>query len=272
MTPYPDPYADQAEKQKKLMIWGAVGAVVLLLLGVGIGVLAARKGPDTAVLVKPEKPAPPVMAAKADPAPPVLPADNAMPKDVLDWLEHLRKTDAESATAARGLVGPLLKMAVINPTTMGLSQEQMFGEDGPAVEKPPTQNLEKEVEKNRTEWARIRDFYHQLPPPAECAAIAAEYETVVSEKELMTTEIMKKVQDASTDPQGAIDALTKSYGTSSTRIDAAAKRADALVQQICDKYKTRKWFSLDADPLGGLMPSVGGMSQGVGLPNAGTSK
>ncbi|MFX8270411.1 hypothetical protein ABTL25_20200, partial [Acinetobacter baumannii] len=80
----PDPYADQAAKQKKLMIGGAVGAVVLLALGIGIGVLAARKGPDPAVLVKPAKPSPPVLAAKADPGPPVLPSDNAMPKEILE--------------------------------------------------------------------------------------------------------------------------------------------------------------------------------------------
>ncbi|MES1228219.1 MAG: hypothetical protein ABUL72_06070, partial [Armatimonadota bacterium] len=232
----PDPYAAQIDKQKKVMVWAILGAVVLLALGIGIGVLAAQKGPDTAILAKPSKPSPPVLAAKADAPPPVLNTDNKMPKEVLDWLMHLQKIDGDSSSAARDLVGPLLKMAFVNPTTMGLTQEQLFGEDGPDVEHPPTAPVAKEAEKNSASWVRIRDDYHSFPPPPECASIAAEYEQVISEKQQMTTEIMAQINNASKDPQAAIDTLTHTYGTSSKRIDDAAKRADKLVQAICDKY------------------------------------
>jgi len=36
-------------------------------------------------------------------------------------------------------------------------------------------------------------------------------------------------------------------GESAEGIDAAGAKTDRLVGEICDKYKTKKWFSIDKD-------------------------
>ena len=75
----------------------------------------------------------------------------------------------------------------------------------------------------------------------------------------MIIEILTAVESAGESPERAIAALTAMQGTSSERIDELAKQTDSQVQQICDKYKTRKWFSVASDVGSGLLGRIGGL-------------
>jgi hypothetical protein len=63
----------------------------------------------------------------------------------------------------------------------------------------------------------------------------------------MLNEISTTISRASTDPEGAIQALNGMKGDSANRIGAPAGETDKQVQVICDRYATRKWFSIARD-------------------------
>lgn len=278
MIHQPDPYAEQAEKQKKLMIWGAAGAVVLLLLGIGIGVLAARKEPDPSVLVKPQKPAPPVLAAKADPGPPVLPADNAMPKDVLDWLEHLRKTEQKRNALTTGFSSQVPQL-MASAMKGGLTDRQYVNGD---VESASFEPIAKQLDALADQQATVKAFLDSKVVPAECAAINSEYQQTLVESERYVRALAASFRSVFTDPGKSTATVTDATENEERLIDESTRRADSLIQAVCDKYKTRKWFSLEADVLGGLgsmvkqlrggLPNLGGLNTGAGTLDSGLDK
>lgn len=253
MQPQIDPYKSDSDKQKKLIVWSGVAAGVVLLLGAGFALLAMRGTEAPPTLVQANAPTTPILPAKAEEPAPVLPAETGMPREILDWLEHLRKTDAERVSMTQQQVGAAMGKLVLHSVTSGLTQDQLFAEDGPQVEQAsPTKAAAESFREISESCAKLTKAFNDYPPPAECADIAAQYNTALQETEQMPLELASALDSFMQNPTGAQEAVVSAMGTSKNRIDAASIRADALVQAICDKYKTRKWFDLKPNVASGL--------------------
>ena len=256
-----DPYRAQASQGKVWLIAGIVVLVALIGFGLGAGIFGLGGRSNSSLGLKAD-PGPPVLAAqgKAEsvlPAQgntaPVLPVDNNMPKDVLDWLKHLEETERRRKDLATSEIGPL--MADIMRQSVGGGSNPMkslFGDEGPDVETPPTSGLTENVDKIHSDWQDLDNFFQSVPPPAECAPIQAQFSKSLGETQAMMVELVGAIGKAGESPDEALSALKGMQGKSKNRIDTADQACDRLVQQICDKYKTRKWFSVASDIAGGL--------------------
>ena len=72
----------------------------------------------------------------------------------------------------------------------------------------------------------------------------------------MIGDLFGAVEGSTENRDAALAALMKMRGKS-TGIDKSAVKTDDLVQGICDKYETRKWFKITADVGGGLLSRGG---------------
>jgi len=257
-----DPYSAQASKGRTWLIVGIVVLVAIVGFGLGAGVFGFG-GRSNASLGANANQGPPVLGAVGGPPPqvlpaegnnsPVLPADNTMPKDVLDWLKHLEETERRRKDLATSEIGPL--MADIMRQSVGGGSNPMkslFGDEGPDVETPPTKGISESVDKIHSDWQDLDNFFQSVPPPSECAPIQAQYSKSLGETQAMMIELAGAITKANESPDEALSALKGMQGKSKGRIDTADQACDRLVQQICDKYKTRKWFSVASDIAGGL--------------------
>jgi hypothetical protein len=73
----------------------------------------------------------------------------------------------------------------------------------------------------------------------------------------MMLEINDAVRSAANNRQRALQVLMGMQGQSTSRIDAPAKQSDGLVDGVCRKYITRKWFDIKGDIGGDVMSKLG---------------
>ncbi len=275
-----DPYLGEKRKPAVFLTVGIVLLLLLLVLGGGLATLglfgprgsqslAADSG-TTSVLpqvTEPQTVLPQVTEPQTslpqvtDPEPSLqAPQDTAMPADVRDWLEHLRKTEDRRKRLSSEHVGELMVM-LTKMQTSGLTDalKGIFGEEEDTGEQAPSQadSVKIDASEKRKEWQELLAFFQSYPPPAECVPIQASYSHALGETSGMIIEILEAVDMAQESPEKAIAALTAIQGTSGDRIDEYAKQTDEQVQSVCDRYKTRKWFKIAADVGGGLLGKLG---------------
>jgi len=258
------------------IIVGAVCLVVLLAIGIGANlnllkpggkaaqVLATTTTPPSPTMPKLATPSP-IMPKLATPDPTLMqpaPQDTPMPDDVRAWLEHLQRIEAYRTSMTADQIGDMLVfMTGLQSSKVTDAISGILGDDDEGGPPKPTasENLTNKTDETRDAWRVLMDEFRKLPPPAECVPIATSYDETLGETSAMMVEILDALQSAQDNPQAAIAALTKMQGTSSGRIDSLAKDSDRQVGAICDKYKTRKWFSIASDVGGGMMGKLGGL-------------
>ncbi len=206
-----------------------------------------------------------ILQAKGDSSPGALRANDShavMPDDVRKWLEHLERIERKRGQLAMKQFAQALvdKSALAGGATMeilkGLLRDAETGGDSPEVE-TPAQSIKSKNETYKTEWTTLTDEFLAFPPPAECVPTRDKYNFVLSETKSMILEIMEKIDNSTKDPDAAVAELTAMLGTSTSRIDAPGGETDDLVSRICNKYETRKWFSISKDFGGGLTGAFG---------------
>ncbi|HRJ27718.1 MAG TPA: zinc ribbon domain-containing protein [Fimbriimonadaceae bacterium] len=187
-----------------------------------------------------------------------------MPKEIYDWLEHLRKTDEKAAQLSSKQVSDLSITKILTQT--GVSEDTMrallWGDPGQAELRPPTDDLAKKAQAAQAEWEELRRFFNEYPPPPECIPIRNSYEQGLKETGGMIYEILTAIAQVFEDPSKAHQMVSAMKGDSVARIDERRKESDRQVQEVCDRYDTRKWFSIPGDFGGGMMGQMG-------LPNVG---
>ncbi len=186
-----------------------------------------------------------------------------MPDDVRRWLEHLERIERKRGDLSREhlataittmtalqLGGSMSEIeALLRGDLEGLDENQT----PPTIEKATT-----DMESMTRAWVSLNDEFLSVPPPEECVPIRNQYDQVLRETGAMILDIVQAVDNASTDREGALQALLSMKGKSEERIGRPAERTDQGVAQICDKYETRKWFSISRDfGGGGLLKSLG---------------
>lgn len=254
----PDPYRSEGKKRMLALSIGA-GALVLLLAVVGgVNALGLTGKRSPAVLAQEGAP-PPAVLPDVQTSNPVLPDEaKGMPEDVRNWLEHLRRTeDKRRSLSSEQIASLTTAMAKMNSSRITGLIDQILGDGTETPEQPVAEALHLDTQDKRAQWQQLRQEFMQVPPPADCVGIQASYNETLGETSAMIMEVLTALEGASDDPEAAIAALTKMQGTSSERIDVVAKETDSQVQTVCDKYDTRKWFSISSDIGGGIMGKLG---------------
>ncbi len=265
MQTHTDPYASESKKQKKILFVSLGLLAVILLAGFGLQAFAIQRQKSSPALAKVVPVAPPVLAQKHEETP-VLQAPIekpvTMPQDIYDWLEHLRRTDEKRKDLSSKQIGELMgALAKMQSSRMSGMLDSILGDDTDPekVRNAGRVNLEIDTRAKRQAWDDLQTDFLSYPAPAECIPIQNSYAQSLTETGGMMFEILDSLKKSGDDPEGAIAALTRMKGTSSERIDTLAKDADRGVGEVCDRYKTRKWFSVAEDVGGGIMGQLGGL-------------
>jgi len=178
------------------------------------------------------------------------PAPAGMPDDVREWLEHLRITEGKREQLASRQVSEAVSMLFsMVGGNLGSVRGALEGGDGQELPRNPEgpQQVAQDTSRMKNDWGQLSRFFNSKTPPAECLALARTYSQVVNETANMIQEIVSIVANVGDNPMGAVARLQSMAGTSASRIDAAADKADRSVAEICGRYKTDKWFSIRKD-------------------------
>ena len=257
-----------------------IGIIILLaLMGVGLlGVTTAgvlkltRPGTsNSAIVARSGLPSVDSISAKADSRPTdalrvesnqqptdTLSKDGSqimMPDDIRKWLEHLERIENLRGEISRKQLARSLTMLTslsVGASLDGIKElmaEEATGGNYPSGEMPdsPAQDAQQDLKDFNDAWAALNQDFHSFPPPAECVPIRDQYDLVLNGTGSMIADIYGMIDKASTDREGALAGLMGMQGQSKNRIDVPAQKSDQLVQGICHRYQTLKWFKISAD-------------------------
>lgn len=266
-----NPYADS---NRQNLIWLLVGTgllVAMLAFGFGSGYLRLPFGQNVAGLQKPgsspqpslEKPAatlPPVLMDTNKPEPLLEKEAKRMPPDILDWLKHLEETERRRKELSHNHMSDI--MVTMTTLSLGGSSDVLkglLGGDADVLDSPgPAADVKVDLEMKREEWRQLNEFFKSKTPPTKCVPIFNNYSEALVGTSSSMMDVLDALTKSSEDPNGAIASLSKMKGQSKG-IDAAGKAADLGVQEICDEYDVRKWFSVSEDFGGGTMDKISGL-------------
>ena len=249
------PVSQTFENQKrKDMIWIAV-IVVFVILGAALGAGKALKDlilpggtPDSKNVVAKGTLNPNRNIEVAGSTGPAITQQQAtrvvMPDDIRDWLEHLHQTEI----ARVKLTTDQLTQGLVEKEKLSVNggadaiKDLLNGIDDPNSEMhSPTEALGKMLKKMHDDCADIQKKFDEYPAPPECIPIQSAYDQALSE----TAAELGDLSDALA--AGDISKLQSMKGESAEGIDTAGAKTDRLVGEICDKYNTKKWFSINKD-------------------------
>ena len=249
-------FQDARKKQDKL-VWITVGVLLLVALGIAVAVGTAnlvsafgreRPAPNINKLARAPGSPSLVREAKApdQPSLTVQKSLKKMPDDVRAWLEHLAETERRRGQLSNRNMGQV--MALMPTAGLGIDVQGVKDMTDPDVNVPHTQadTLKENGDQVRAEWEQLMQFYVSVQPPQECMDVANTYHHAIQETGAMIGDILDSLAKSKEDPKAALQALYAMQNTSKT-IDQYGKDTDYGVQVICDKYDTRKWFSVNAD-------------------------
>ncbi len=92
-------------------------------------------------------------------------------------------------------------------------------------------------------WSELIEKFENVTPPPACTQLARDYDTHLNLIEGMFTKVHTSLQQAQSDPNGAINALTSMMGSSSQADQSAAIANDDL-RAVCSQYHLSKDFSI----------------------------
>jgi hypothetical protein len=264
------PSASPAKKAAWLGILAGiviVGAAIFGLSAAGILRLPGQRVAANTLQAQGEQPNVPILPARGSTGPPTLqdPAlKPVMPADVRLWLEHLERIERKRVEMSEEQLASAISMMATLQLGGSMSEIDALlsgegGFDDPTAKPPTIAQAESDLAEMRQKWAALTAEFNSVQTPPECVPIRNEYDEVVRETGAMLMDILHAIGGAGTDRDGALKTLLGMRGKSDKRIGEPAVKSDDLVQAICDKYQTRKWFEIARD-VGG-----GGMMKGFGF-------
>ncbi len=231
--------------------------MLLLLAFMGLkaaGVLKlGQKAPDVATLNAKGQLPDSTLQARGQGASPTLGANKrTMPADLYNWLEHLRRCEQKKLALTGTQTQQLRELQSELGGASGLtSAEDVQKMSDPDYNSFPT--LDKAtamLNQLQPDWVALKKQFDSVPPPDECKPIAEAYDSGLQNIVDVFDSIEKLVGGVNLTDQGNIRKSAddvKDVGLHHRRgIDGEFQQTDDLVQQICDKYDTKKWFKIDA--------------------------
>lgn len=253
---YYQPPTPNVQAPKKSNLGWIVSGVLALALAI-LGLFAMNllnktaKQPDGPMLGKTERNPEPVLQQTGKQEPITQKTAEApiqMPDDIRRWLEHLEATEKKREKLAKKGLANLMILAQTAQLGMDLDGLRQLAQGDPDMAEPKTSadKVGESAEQTRAEWKQLRADFESYPPPGECQPIAQNYTNALSETGAMMADILDAIAVSKEDTQKALNSL---YGmqNASKSIDEYGDATDSGVAEICEKYNTRKWFSIAKD-------------------------
>lgn len=202
------------------------------------------EGPSVLEAQPPKIEGPSVAEAEA-PKPP--------PQHVVDWLEHLRRTEERRQRMERN-VAPVMSMLVQATVARAAAMSGIAQGDLEKAEVDYEQQREKlrqGYQQRQREWAQLLEFFQSQQPPPECRTLADTYFAGLSQYVTTITQIEKSLIE------NDIGGLTGMLGSVQSDLDSRFARADEELTRVCEQYGIRKYFSIGAQGTD-LLRSLGG--------------
>lgn len=236
------------------LLWtaGAVLAIGGVFLGLGAAGVFRAKSNDAPPPALRATGTPPDSSLKVEGQPPESPLRSTterrqMPQHLIDWLEHLRKTEESRVAIATDQLSEALVLFTTAKMGDAFNISEFLDPESNMSTSPTQQRVTGGTEQMGAKWAELEEYFHSYPPPTECVAIRDEYSTVLSETKVMLMDIVGVLENAQNNPQEAIKTLTAMQGKSNTRIDQPAVRTDVRVGDLCREFDTTPWFRITGD-------------------------
>jgi len=237
--------------------WWAIGVGVLVLMAIAFFVgmqsglitqanVQKPEGPSVLEVQAPKVTGPSVLEAQ----PPKVESPSVLeteappppPKRVVDWLEHLRKTEERRQRQERN-VAPVMSMLVqamvARAAALGGIAQGDF-EQAEADYEREREKLRQGYQQRQREWAQLLQYFRSVPPPPECRTLADAYFAGLSEYITSISQIEKSLID------NDIGGLTSMLGSAQSELDARFARADEELARVCEQYGIRKYFAIGA--------------------------
>jgi len=247
--------------------WWAIGVGVLLLMAIAF-VVGTQSGLITRAKVqKPEAPsvleaqapkvdAPSVLEAQPPKieAPSVLEAESPKPppKHVVDWLEHLRKTEERRRHLERAYApafSMLFQALAMRAAPMKSAAEDDLDRAEEELERQ-REKLRQGYQQRQREWAELIQYFKSVLPPPECQTLADSYFAALSEYVNIILQIERSFIE---NDLGVISLV----GSVQSELNVRFARADEELTRVCEQYGIRKYFSIAAQGIE-LIPGLGG--------------
>lgn len=263
----PQSGAPRSGKAKWLGI--AVGVLLLMALAFVVGTqsglltqarVSKPEAPSVLEAQPPKVEAPSVLEAqppKVD-APAVVQAESPKPppQHILNWLEHLRRTEEQRRRMERNIapvMSMLVQAMVARAAAMGgIAQGDL--EKAEADYEREREKLRQGYQQREREWAQLLRYFQSVPPPPECQTLADAYFAGLSQYITTITQIERDLVE------NDVGGLTSLLGSAQSDLDARFARADEELTRVCEQYGIRKYFSIGAQGtelirnLGGGLP------------------
>ncbi|MFS8777575.1 hypothetical protein, partial [Synechococcus sp. W70.1] len=175
------------------------------------------------------------------------------PKHVVDWLEHLRKTEEQRRRMERN-VAPVMSMLVQAMVARAAALSGVAQGDFDKAEadyEREREKLRQGYQQRQREWAELIRYFKSVPPPPECQTLADAYFAGLSEYVTSISQIEKSLIE------NDLSGLTSMLGSVQSELDARFARADAELTRVCEQYGIRKYFAIGAQGTE-LIRSLGG--------------
>ncbi|MCX7926039.1 MAG: zinc ribbon domain-containing protein [Fimbriimonadales bacterium] len=237
--------------------WLGVGVGVLLLMALAF-VVGTQSGLITQANVKkPEGPSileaqPPKVEGPSvlEAQPPKIEGPSVVeaeapkqpPKHVVDWLEHLRRTEERRQRMERN-VAPVMSMLVQAMVARAAAMSGVAQGDFDKAEadyEREREKLRQGYQQRQREWAELMQYFKSVPPPTECQTLADAYFTGLSQYITSITQIEKSLIE------NDLSGLTSMLGSAQSDLDARFARADEELTRVCEQYGIRKYFAIGA--------------------------
>jgi len=224
------------------------------------------------ILQTPADAPPPILEAPAKAPAPVL-GDTAknvtMPKDIEDWLKWLEKIEKEKQLLTAKEQTQLMTMIASLQGASGLTPagvQSLADPDNTSNTAPAMDDAQRVAREMVKAWAALKRKFDTYPPPPECVPIGTAYDNglggMVDNGQKLSDLLGGIAAKPEPNQDDANEAIGSAKGVGRDHphdVDTELKATDQLVQDICDKYNTHKWFSIDAHGGSGGMFSMPGM-------------
>lgn len=257
-----DAYASQKRRQNAILV---IAGVVAAFLAIGAGLsasgllkLGAKSSSAQSLQAQGNDPARHLLADNANAPKPELQATATapldMPKDIRDWLEHLRRIEElkrelvlQQQTELQGSKG-----ALESPISTPEDVQQLADPNGDMSKIPHNQMLQDTLRRMKIRWTDLDDDFRKYPPPAECQSIADSFDKglnstagyIQSIAEALDSLDMTRL-DANSQMGNTKDSIERMGRTNVGDIDDAYHQTNLGIQAICQKYNVKPWFSID---------------------------
>ena len=180
------------------------------------------------------------------------------PKHVVDWLEHLRKTEERRRRMERN-VAPVMSMLVQATLARaaalgGVAQGDL--DKAEADYEREREKLRQGYQQRQQEWAQLLQYFRSVPPPPECQTLADAYFAGLSKYITNISQIEKSLIE------NDVGGLTGMLGSVQSELNALFARADEELTRVCEQYGIRKDFAINAQGLDLLRGLSGGLPLG----------